>query len=104
MPPSYKAYNSIEVIRPLIRVREKQIKYMVSQNNFPIIDAEGSCLAIKEGDTKQPFVREKIKNFLKGLEDENRDVFTIMEAGFKNISPETFLDKRFFDNNVEEKS
>lgn len=97
MPPSYKAYNGIEVIRPLIRVREKQIKYMVEQNNFPIIDAEGSCLAIQDGGAKQPFVREKMKNFLKDLEAENRDIFTIMEAGFKNISPETFFDKRFFD-------
>ena len=97
MPPKYKAYNGIEVIRPLILVRERYIQYMSDENKFPIIDAEGSCLAIQEGDKKQPFVREKIKGFLKDLELEYKDVFTSMEAGFKNISPETFLDRKFLD-------
>lgn len=93
MPPKYSAYNGIEVIRPLIKVREKQIIGMVNKNSFPIIDGESSCLAIQEGDKKQPYVRLKMKEFLKGLEEENRDIFTSMEAGFKNISIDTFFMK-----------
>jgi len=95
MPPKYKAYNGIEVIRPLIRVREKQIIGMVAKNDFPIIDGESSCLAFQEGGDKQPYVRLETREFLKNLEKDYDRLYVNFEAGFKNISPETFLDKRF---------
>ena len=97
MPPKYKAYNGIEVIRPLIRVREKQIIGMSKKNNFPIIDGEASCLAFREGGEKQPYVREQTREFLKNLEDKYDRLYVSFEAAFKNIYPETFLDKRFLD-------
>jgi tRNA 2-thiocytidine biosynthesis protein TtcA len=97
MPPKYKAYNGIEVIRPLIRVREKFIIGMANRNNFPIIDGEGSCLAVKEGDKKQPYVREETRELLKELEGRYEKLFVSLEAGFKNLYPETFLDKKFLD-------
>jgi len=95
MPPKYKAYNGIEVIRPLIRVREKQIIGMVNKNNFPIIDGEKSCLAFQEGGEKQPYVREQTRQFLKNLEQQYDRLYVSFEAAFKNIYPETFLDKKF---------
>ena len=97
MPPKYKAYNGIEVIRPMIRVREKQIIGMMDKNNFPIIDGESSCIAFQEGGEKQPYVREKTREFLKNLEKEYDRLYVSFEAGFKNLYPETFLDKRFID-------
>jgi tRNA 2-thiocytidine biosynthesis protein TtcA len=97
MPPKYKAYNGIEVIRPLIRVREKQIIGMSKKNNFPIIDGEASCLAFREGGEKQPYVREETREFLKELEEKYDRLYVSFEAAFKNIYPDTFLDKRFLD-------
>ena len=98
MPPKYKAYNGIEVIRPLIRVREKQIIGMVAKNDFPIIDGESSCLAFQEGGDKQPYVRLETREFLKNLEKDYDRLYVNFEAGFKNISPETFLDSKFLEN------
>jgi tRNA 2-thiocytidine biosynthesis protein TtcA len=95
MPPKYKAYNGIDVIRPMIRVREKYILGMMNKNNFPIIDGEASCLAFKEGGEKQPYVREQTREFLKQLEDKYDRLYVSFEAAFKNIYPETFLDTKF---------
>ena len=97
MPPKYKAYNGIEVIRPLIRVREKQIIGMVNKNNFPIIDGEKSCLAFQEGGEKQPYVRVQTREFLKNLEKDYDRLYVSFEAAFKNLYPETFLDKKFLE-------
>jgi tRNA 2-thiocytidine biosynthesis protein TtcA len=95
MPPKYKAYNGIEVIRPLIRVREKQIIGMANKNNFPIIDGESSCIAFQEGGEKQPYVRVQIREFLKNLEKDYDKLYVSFEAAFKNIYPDTFLDNKF---------
>jgi tRNA 2-thiocytidine biosynthesis protein TtcA len=98
MPPKYKAYNGIEVIRPLIRVREKYILGMLAKNDFPIIDGEESCLAFKEGGEKQPYVREQTRELLKELEEKYDRLYVSFEAAFKNIYPETFLDSKFLED------
>jgi len=95
MPPIYKAYNNLEVIRPLIKVREKWIEYMASKNNFPIISGEESCLAYKASDGKEPYVREKIKNFLAKLEKEEPKIFQRIENAFSHIDCDTFFMKEF---------
>ena len=94
MPPKYKAYNGIEVIRPLIKVREKWIKYMSEENNFPIIDGEESCLALKDEDGKIPYTREKIKKWLKNLEEEEPKIFQRFESAFENIDCDSFFMKK----------
>ncbi|MRJ07131.1 MAG: tRNA 2-thiocytidine(32) synthetase TtcA [Epsilonproteobacteria bacterium] len=91
MPPKYTAYNGIEVIRPLIKVREKWIEYMAQQNNFPIIDGESSCLAYLEGGEKTPYARKKIKEWVRQLEEENPQLFQRLESGFENIQCDTFF-------------
>jgi tRNA 2-thiocytidine biosynthesis protein TtcA len=91
MPPKYKAYNGIEVIRPLIKVREKWIEYMAKKNNFPIIDGENSCLALVEGGEKTPYVRKRIKEWLRGVEEEIPHLFQRLESGFENIQCNTFF-------------
>jgi len=95
MPPKYKAYNGIEVIRPLIKVREKWIAYMAKENNFPIINAEESCLAYNSNDGKEPYAREKVKNFLASLEEEEPKIFQRLENAFSHIDCDTFFMKEF---------
>ena len=94
MPPKYMAYRGVEVIRPLIKVREKWIKHMVENNNFPIIDGEASCLALKDSEgVKQPYARAKIKEFLAKLEEEEPKIFQRFESAFYNIECDTFFMK-----------
>ncbi|EDM24063.1 tRNA 2-thiocytidine(32) synthetase TtcA [Caminibacter mediatlanticus TB-2] len=96
MPPKYKANSGIEVIRPMIKVREKWIEYMVSKNNFPIINGEESCLALKDSEgVKIPYAREKVKNWLKKMEEEEPKFFQRMESAFENIECHTFFMKEF---------
>jgi len=70
---------------------------MAEKNNFPIIDGEASCLAFKEGGEKQPYVREQTREFLKNLEKDYDRLYVSFEAAFKNLYPETFLDKKFLE-------
>jgi tRNA 2-thiocytidine biosynthesis protein TtcA len=95
MPPKYKAYTGLEVIRPMIKVREKWIEYMANKNNFPIISGEESCLAFKASDGKEPYAREKIKNWLKVMEKENPKLFQRLESAFSNIDCDTFFMKEY---------
>ena len=95
MPPKYKAYNNLEVIRPLIKVREKWIEFMASKNNFPIISGEESCLAFRASDGKEPYARSKVKRFLEELEKEESKIFQRMENAFSHIDCDTFFMKGF---------
>jgi tRNA 2-thiocytidine biosynthesis protein TtcA len=95
MPPKYTAYTGLEVIRPMIKVREKWIEYMAGKNNFPIISGEESCLAYKASDGNKPYAREKIKNWLKNLEEENPKLFQRLDSAFSNIDCDTFFMKEY---------
>jgi len=96
MPPIYTANTGIEVIRPMIKVREKWIEYMAGKNNFPIIDGESSCLALKESEgIKTPYARAKIKAWLKEMEEEEPKLFQRLESAFNNIECHTFFMKEF---------
>jgi tRNA 2-thiocytidine biosynthesis protein TtcA len=96
MPPVYTAYNGIKVIRPLIKVREKWIEYMASKNNFPIIDAEASCVAYKESEgVKIPYARAEIKEWLKDLEEKEPKLFQRLESAFENIDCSSFFMKEY---------
>jgi tRNA 2-thiocytidine biosynthesis protein TtcA len=91
LPPKYRAYNGLEVIRPLIKVREKWIEFMAQKNNFPIISGEESCLALKEGGEKLPYARRQIKEWLRQLERDNPKLFQRLENGFSNLHCDTFF-------------
>jgi tRNA 2-thiocytidine biosynthesis protein TtcA len=95
MPPKYRAYTGLEVIRPMIKVREKWIEYMAEKNNFPIISGEESCLAFRASDGKEPYAREKIKNWLKSMEKENPKLFQRLDSAFSHIDCDTFFMKEF---------
>jgi tRNA 2-thiocytidine biosynthesis protein TtcA len=95
MPPKYTAYTGLEVIRPMIKVREKWIEYMASKNNFPIISGEESCLAYRASDGKPPYAREKIKEWLKAMEKENPKLFQRLDSAFSHIDCDTFFMKEY---------
>ncbi len=91
MPPIYRATNGLLVIRPLIFAREKQLIGFAQSNNFMVIGDE-ACPAMRF-DVKSPYAREKTKEFLAKLEDEQKDIFTMFKAGFEHIHYDTFFDK-----------
>lgn len=44
MPPIYKAQNGLNVIRPLIHVRERQLRDCATEHALPVIGDEAmSC-------------------------------------------------------------
>ena len=90
MPPLYKAQNDITVIRPLIHCRESQLKAFAESNEFRVVGDE-NCPAMRM-DIKMPYVRDKIKDILKELEKNNKDIFTSMKKAFENIHTNTFFD------------
>jgi len=96
MPPKYTANTGVEVIRPMIKVREKWIEYMAEKNDFPIIAGEESCLALKDAEgVKTPYARAKIKKWLREMEEEEPKLFQRLESAFENIECQTFLKKEF---------
>lgn len=90
MPPIYKAGNGLLVIRPLIQVREKQLAACAIENEMPTIGDE-ACPAMRF-DVKMPYARAQMKEMMAGFEQQYPDIFTSMNAAFKNIQDDTFLD------------
>jgi len=89
MPPIYKAKNGLDVIRPLIFCRERQLRGFASDNEITVIGDE-SCPAMRV-DIKMPHARAKSKELLATLEKENPDIFISMKRAFENIHTNTFF-------------
>ncbi|MBA1432596.1 MAG: tRNA 2-thiocytidine biosynthesis protein TtcA [Epsilonproteobacteria bacterium] len=94
LAPKYKAENGLIVIRPLIQMRERQLRAFVVDNGIEAIGDE-ACPAIRF-DVKMPYARAKMKDMLADLEKEHPQLFTSLNAAFKNISAESFFDKEKF--------
>jgi tRNA(Ile)-lysidine synthetase-like protein len=92
MPPIYKAERGFWVIRPLIEIRESQLRAFVRENNFEAIGDE-LCPAMKV-QLKHPYAREKTKKWLKMTEKEYKNLFKMIKASFKHIHDDTFLDPK----------
>lgn len=95
MPPIYRAYNELLIIRPMIKLRERQIVDFVKENRFSTMP-ECVCPA-KSTETKKPFAREATKELLRDMEEKNHDLFISLRAAFENINPSTFMKKEYFD-------
>ena len=91
MPPIYTAKNGLQIIRPLIATRERQLLDSAANNNLPMIGDE-SCPS-QFFEQKQPYNRAKTKVFLASLEKQNKDIFISFKAAFNHIHDDTFLDK-----------
>ncbi len=90
LPPKYKAKNALEVIRPLILVRERQLIDAAKLNKFPLIGDE-ACPAFRF-DVKIPYARANTKDFLKKLEEKNHNLFVSLKAAFEHIHKNSFLE------------
>ncbi len=94
LAPKYKAENGLIVIRPLIQMRERQLRAFVEDNGINAIGDE-ACPAMRF-DVKMPYARAKMKDMLANMEDEFPSLFTSLNASFKNISQDSFFDKEKF--------
>ena len=91
MPPIYKAENGLEVIRPLIFCRERQLRAFADKNEINVIGDE-ACPGMRF-DVKMPHARATTKALLAKLEEDNPQIFVSMKAAFKNFQPSTFFNK-----------
>ena len=90
LAPKYTAGNGLVVIRPLIQMRERQLRAFVVDNDIEAIGDE-ACPAMRF-DVKMPYARAKMKDLLADLEREHLQLFTSLNAAFKNISVNSFFE------------
>jgi tRNA(Ile)-lysidine synthetase-like protein len=95
MAPVYKTQRGFHLIRPLIEVRERQLRAFADDNALQPIGDEACPAMLKE--VKLPHARANTKLWLKELEGENSDVFKMIKASFKHIHDDTFLDPARWD-------
>ena len=89
LAPKYTAANGLVVIRPLIQMRERQLRAFVVDNNIEAIGDE-ACPAMRF-DVKIPHARENTKQMLAKMEQDFPQLFTSLNAAFKNISVDSFF-------------
>ncbi|APW65722.1 MULTISPECIES: tRNA 2-thiocytidine biosynthesis TtcA family protein [Arcobacteraceae] len=100
MPPIYKAENGLEVIRPLIFCRERQLRAFADKNEINVIGDE-ACPGMRF-DVKMPHARATTKELLAKLEADNPQIFVSMKAAFKNFQPSTFFNKEELNRIIED--
>jgi tRNA(Ile)-lysidine synthetase-like protein len=94
LAPKYRAGNGLIVIRPLIQMRERQLRAFVQDNELEAIGDE-ACPAMRF-DVKMPHARATMKEMLSNMEKEYPDLFVSINAAFGNISEESFFDPEKF--------
>ena len=94
LSPKYRAGNGLIVIRPLIQMRERQLRAFAEDNGLEAIGDE-ACPSMRF-DVKMPYARAEMKEMLKGMEEKYPDIFTSINAAFSNISDESFFDPERF--------
>ena len=94
LSPKYKAGNGLIVIRPLIQMRERQLRAFAADNELDAIGDE-ACPAMRF-DIKMPHARATMKDMLADMEKKYPDIFVSINASFGNISDESFFDPERF--------
>lgn len=94
LAPKYKADRGLVLIRPLIKVRERQLIAWAHENALTLIGDE-MCPGFRL-DAKLPHARAKMKSMLYKMETEFPDLFVSLSAAFKNIHEDTFFDATRF--------
>lgn len=90
LPPKYTAGNGLEVIRPLIKVRERQLLDGALKNELPIVGDE--CPSMRF-DIKMPYARENVKKLLGNMEEDFPDMFKSIDRAFNNFHLDSFFIK-----------
>ncbi len=94
LAPKYRAKNGIVVIRPLIMMREAQLDSFAKTNSLTVVGDE-ACPAMNFK-VKMPYMREETKNFLKNLEKDKPQLFTMLKSAFEHVHDDTFFDPARF--------
>lgn len=83
LAPKYKSERGITVIRPLIFVRERQLRACMLENDIATIGNE-FCpgLKLSAKNIKFPHAREEAKALLKELESKHPKLFSSLKAAF----------------------
>ena len=91
LAPIYTSKRGVTVIRPLIFVRERQLRENALANELQVIGNE-FCpgLKLSEKNVKFPHAREEAKALLAGLERDNPKLFTSLKKAFENIHKNSF--------------
>ncbi|HQR73357.1 MAG TPA: tRNA 2-thiocytidine biosynthesis TtcA family protein [Sulfurovum sp.] len=92
LAPIYKAQRGFHLIRPLIMVRESQTRGFVEDNGLVAIGDEACPAMLK--DVKAPYARAKTKQWLRGMEMENKNLFKMLQSSLSTIHDDTFLDPK----------
>lgn len=94
LAPIYRSKRGVEVIRPLIFVRERQLRANALENELEVIGNE-FCpgMRLSEKNVKFPHAREEAKQLLSRLEGENPKIFTSLRSAFSNLHHETFWEE-----------
>lgn len=96
MPPIYKAQNGLFVIRPMIFVRERQIRDFISSNQI-YIAPDCNCPINWLPEDKRPKARANTKELLSTLEGANPLLFKSLQNAFKNLHANSFCDEDYLD-------
>jgi tRNA(Ile)-lysidine synthetase-like protein len=95
LAPIYKTGKGFHLIRPLIQVRERQLRDFATENALQTIGDEACPAMLKN--VKMPYARAKTKEWLESMEQENNNLFKMIKASFKHIHDDTFLDSTRWD-------
>ena len=95
LAPIYKTGRGFHLIRPLIQVRESQLRGFAMDNKLQVVGDEACPAMLK--DVKMPHARASTKVWLGELEAKNPDIFKMIKASFKHIHDDTFLDPERWD-------
>lgn len=92
LAPIYEAKRGIKVIRPLIFVRERQLRANAIENELKVIGNE-FCPGMKlsQRNIKFPHAREESKALLAGLEKDNPKLFLSLKKAFENVHYQSFF-------------
>jgi tRNA 2-thiocytidine biosynthesis protein TtcA len=90
LAPIYKTRQGFHVIRPLIGVRERQLRAFAQENGFATIGDE-ACPAMRKS-VKPPYARAATKAWLAQLEREHEDLFKMIAGSFRHIQDDTLFD------------
>jgi tRNA(Ile)-lysidine synthase TilS/MesJ len=89
LPPKYVAGNGLEVIRPLIKVRERQLFDGAIKSGLPTIGDE-ACPSMRF-DVKKPHLRFEMKEMLGELEEKHPKMFESIGRAFGNFHLDSFF-------------
>jgi len=94
LAPKYKAENGLIVIRPMIQMRERQLRACAIDNEWQTIGDE-ACPAMRF-DIKMPHARAEMKEMLSEMEEKYPKLFVSLNAAFGHISEDSFFDPEHF--------